>query len=391
MPLLFLSLPSLLILLELHHRIRPSSPLKLNTHSWRVNNYSNKLTITGLLEIVNPHKYMEVMVPEVKITSTLFSQEDLSTLKIQAKVFRKHRGEKLRTNNYWMNYIVKGHKRDNAEIEIKASLPVNRELTDILNTLWIEIYWINYGPFGYLSRREGILVPLKHPDLSFGKTAHWSTGNGFKMLPVRTHLLGPLDDPLTVLKHYAGHLIQPGDILTIGETPLAIIQGRFHHPTRVKISLLARLLCRFFHPTSSLATACGLQTLIDNVGPARVFLAWLIGTLLKFLGISGGFYYLGGNEARLIDDVTGTTPPYDQTIVLGPENGRQLCYELAKRLNVDVAIVDVNDIGRVKILASSPKCNNKLLKKALKRNPAGNANQHTPIVLIRPTLSFSKI
>ena len=81
--------------------------------------------------------------------------------------------------------------------------------------------------------------------------------------------------------------------------------------------MVARLACRVFHPTSSLATACGMQTLIDLVGPTRVLAAWLGGLLMKLVGIPGGFYRLAGDQACLIDDITGTTPPYDQTIVLG--------------------------------------------------------------------------
>jgi hypothetical protein len=124
------------------------------------------------------------------------------------------------------------------------------------------------------------------------------------------------------------------------------MQGRYHHPSTVEPSALARLLCRVFHPTSSLATACGLQSLIDLVGPARVLCAWLVGMALKLVGSKGWFYRLAGDQARLIDDITGTTPPYDQTIVLGPERPAELCRALAAQLGVAVAVVDVNDLGR---------------------------------------------
>ena len=204
------------------------------------------------------------------------------------------------------------------------------------------------------------------------------------MLPIKTHLLGTQDNTIEVLRHYATALLQPGDVLTIGETPVAVMQGRYHHPSTVEPSWLARLLCRVFHPTSSLATACGLQTLIDLVGPTRVLLAWSIGLMLKLLGIKGGFYRLAGEQARLIDDITGTTPPYDQTIVLGPQAPQQLCEQAAAELGVAVAIVDVNDLGRVKVLAASQGCDEDLLQRALRPNPAGNANEGTPLVLVRP-------
>jgi len=164
------------------------------------------------------------------------------------------------------------------------------------------------------------------------------------------------------------------------------MQGRYRHPSEVEPGLVARLACRVFHPTSSLATACGMQTLIDLVGPTRVMSAWVGGLLLKLVGIPGGFYRLAGDQARLIDDLTGTTPPYDQTIVLGPEGSQVFCDEASTVLGVAVAIVDVNDLGRVKVLASSPGCDENLLLRALKPNPAGNANQRTPLVLVRPNL-----
>ena len=55
-------------------------------------------------------------------------------------------------------------------------------------------------------------------------------------------------------------LLQPGDVLTIGETPLAVIQGRYRTASWNLARCKVGLPC--FHPTSSLATACGMQALI---------------------------------------------------------------------------------------------------------------------------------
>ena len=96
----------------------------------------------------------------------------------------------------------------------------------------------------------------------------------------------------------AAHLIKPGDVLTIGETPVAVIQGRYRHPSEVEPGMVARLACRVFHPTSSLASGCGMQTLVDLVGPTRVVVALLGGLLLKLIGVQGGFYRLAGDQAR---------------------------------------------------------------------------------------------
>ena len=275
--------------------------------------------------------------------------------------------------------IKSTHAQIRVSIETDPQDPLN-----LLDTLWLEINWVNYGPFGRLWHRDGLLIPLQQPNPQSKNQASWRAGEHCRVLPLRTHLLGVLDEPLQVLKTYAAHHLQQGDVLTIGETPLAVMQGRYHHPATVQPSALSRLLCRAFHPTSSLATACGLQSLIDESGPARVLNAWLWGTLLKLVGLKGWFYRLAGEQARLIDDITGTTPPYDQTIVLGPDQPQRFCEQAATALGVSVAVVDVNDLGRVKVLAASRGCDVELLQRALRPNPAGNADERTPLVVVRP-------
>ena len=303
---------------------------------------------------------------------------------MSARIEALHPDEESRPDGYWAAYIVKGRKSTSARLHISLAGSPGQPLNQLLDTLWMEILWINYGPFGRLERRDGVLIPLQKPSPQTAASAKWREGDRCRVLPVGTHLLGVLDEPEAVLRRYAGELVQPGDVLTIGETPLAVMQGRYHHPATVQPSGLARLLCRVFHPTSSLATACGLQSLIDVVGPARVLGAWLVGLALKLVGSKGWFYRLAGDQARLIDDITGTTPPYDQTIVLGPHQPAAFCAAMARSLGVAVAVVDVNDLGRVKVLASSPGCDEALLERALRPNPAGNANERTPLVLVRP-------
>ncbi|MCP9821416.1 F420-0:Gamma-glutamyl ligase [Cyanobium sp. L1E-Cus] len=374
-----------LVVLELRHRLRPASPLRLRAEDFRVEASSAGLTVSVMVTIHNPHHRMEVMVPEIELRPTLLGRGDLAGVTVSSRIEALHPDEESRPDGYWAAYIVKGRKSTSARIQISLNGAPGQSLDQLLDTLWLEILWVNYGPFGRLHRRDGVLLPLQMPAPLAAVDARWRDGDRCRVLPVGTHLLGVLDDPEAVLRRYAGELIQPGDVLTIGETPLAVMQGRYHHPATVQPSALARLLCRGFHPTSSLATACGLQSLIDVVGPAQVLGAWLIGLALKLVGSKGWFYRLAGDQARLIDDITGTTPPYDQTIVLGPLQPAAFCAAMARSLGVAVAVVDVNDLGRVKVLASSPGCDEALLERALRPNPAGNANERTPLVLVRPS------
>ena len=372
-----------LLILELRHRLRPASPLQLRTGPFVVTPQPQGLVVEGTITIRNPHRRMEVFVPEFAINTTLLGQADLDGVSVRSRITADHPDAAARPDGYWAAYIVKGHKSTQARIRVTIETG-QRDPLGLLDTLWLEFNWVNYGPFGRLWRRDGVLIPLLPSAAPGTSQSAWRAGDNCRVLPLKTHLLGVLDDPLEVLKTYGGPHLQRGDVLTIGETPLAVMQGRYHHPSTVQPSALARLLCRVFHPTSSLATACGLQSLIDLVGPARVLNAWLVGTLLKAVGLKGWFYRLAGEQARLIDDVTGTTPPYDQTIVLGPLQPQHFCDQTAAARGLGVAVVDVNDLGRVKVLAASQGCDLTLLQRALRPNPAGNADERTPLVLIRP-------
>ena len=381
--LIALLLGLILLWLELRHRLRPASPLQLKAGPFQVESSNQGFSVVGEITISNPHPRMEVFVPEISLKPILLGNGDLRDLEVKTQIVALHPDEDSRADHYWAAYIVKGRKSTRARLEISITAAPGLSVERLIDTLWLEVHWVNYGPFGRLHRRDGLLVPLRKPQPINANTAVWREGDRSQVLPIGTHLLGVLDEPQEVLRRYAGHLWQKGDVLTIGETPLAVMQGQYIHPSNLEPSTLARLLCRVFHPTSSLATACGMQSLIDREGPARILGAWLIGTGLKSLGFKGWFYRLAGDQARLIDDITGTTPPYDQTLVMGPQDPGQFCHRMADALGVAVAVVDVNDLGRVKVLAASQGCDLALLQRALRPNPAGNANERTPLVLVR--------
>jgi len=363
------------VLIELNHRFRIDSPLRIKPKEFKKYILDNKRKYIALVEISNIHKRMEVMIPFFKVNPKFIgiSQADLISVKTSIKPL--HPDEEHQKNDYWYAYIVKSKKSTFVEIEIEYE--IKNTATDNLKCLWLDIEWVNYGPFGFYTRFDGFVLPnfLNQPQ---GKH---STNKCVE--PIKTHILGTLDDPINILKSYIPDDYLPSDILTIGESPLAIMQGEYIDYRTIFVSPVARLLCNGFHSTSSLATACGMQALINISGPTRLIMSWLVGGLCKIFRIKGVFYRLAGEQARLIDDITGTTPPYDKSIVLGPKDTQSFCIKAAKELQVNVAVVDVNDLGRVKILSSSNINYNETIKKALTTNPAGNANQLTPIVLIR--------
>ena len=374
----------ILIVIELNHRLIPRSPLILKPKNCNVVKSKNNINVNCELTIDNPHKRTEVMIPSFLIKLIPIGNKNNNKLKISNQCIPNNIQKESIHDDYWTAFIVKSQSNTtlNLNIDIINEISAVNEIE--LEAIWVEINWVNYGPFGRLNCLDGFVIPINELKTNFSNTLWESVDKTIDVLPIKTHILGRLDHPYDLLKKYCKEFIQYGDILTIGETPLAIMQGRYIFPSTLKVNFIARILCKGFHPTSSLATACGMQSLINLVGPSRLIFSFLIGGLLKIFGVKGMFYRLAGSQARLIDDITGTTPPYDQTIVLGPINAELFCKQASEELGVSVAVVDVNDLGKVKILASSPGCDRITLKKALISNPAGNANEHTPIVLIRP-------
>ncbi|WAL62074.1 F420-0:Gamma-glutamyl ligase [Thermocoleostomius sinensis A174] len=369
-----------LLVVEVQFRRRPGNKLELTAGDWDITTYDpDRYFIEGELELINYTKRFEIMVPELWADVKLLSKESLEDITAKVWVTPQHADADARADGYWFAYIVK-----RKPTRLRVSVDIRGKDLSSLQSAWIRVHYVTYGPQGRIPKLRHVIVPLKFPTVE--DSHRWRPATNADVLPIRTHLLTHLDDPVEIVKRYVLPHAQAGDVITIGETPVALMQGRFRHPTDVRPGWLARRLCYYFMPTSSLATACGMQTLIDIVGPWRVLSAFLLGALAKkFLGKPGLFYVLAGEQARLIDDVTGTLPPYDQFIVLGPENPQQVVNQIYQATGLGAAIVDVNDLKAVKILAATPEISLKSLEQALVTNPAGNADEQTPLVLIRPT------
>ncbi|MEM9137215.1 MAG: F420-0:Gamma-glutamyl ligase [Cyanobacteria bacterium P01_F01_bin.42] len=365
--------------LEIPYRRGRGNTLELPPADWNlVVQDPNHYRLVGEQVFKNPLGNLEVMIPELEAKVQLLSKGGVDGIETKVKIVPKHPDESARQDDYWFAYIVKTNKQTRVQITVDITGP---NLQD-LKAAWIKLNYISYGPSGRLPKTKHAVVPLKFPNPEH--IPAWKSTPKADILPVPTHLLNPQDDYIEVVKQYVLPHSQPGDIVSIGETPIAIMQGRWRHPSDIKPGWVATRICYFFLPTSSLATACGMQALIDVHGAARVFFAFLGGSLAKIFRVSGMFYRLAGEQARLIDDVTGTLPPFDQFIVLGPDSPETVVENIKIATGLEAAIVDVNDLKRVKTLAASSDTPLAVLESALRDNPAGNADEQTPVVLIRP-------
>lgn len=372
-----------LLALEVQYRRRPGNNLAMTLGNWELEVYEPQhYLLVGELELVNRTHRLEIMVPEVKATVTLLSGSSLEGVTHTTRIIPHHPDATARPDDYWFGYIVKVGKKTGLQVQVD----IRGADLSALRVAWVQVQYMTYGPQGCIPKMRHVIVPLRFPNPE-DSAKNWRPATNSDVLPIRTHLLSHLDNPVNVVKRYVVPHAQPGDVVAIGETPVAVMQGRFRHPSEIQPGWVAKRLCYLFLPTSSLATACGMQSLVDIVGPGRVLLAFLMGSIAKILGKPGVFYQLAGEQARLIDDVTGTLPPYDQFIVLGPEHPQQIVDQIQKETGLAAAIVDVNDLKAVKILAASAEVSTRFLEQALIRNPAGNADEQTPVVLIRPVNS----
>lgn len=365
--------------LEWTHRRRQGNALEALPGNWQLERQEPQhYQLVGEQSFLNPTHTLEVMIPELSAEVTLLSKGSLDEIQHTVKIVPKHADAEPRSDGYWFAYIVKSGYQTAAQICLDITGP---NLTE-LKAAWIRIHYITYGPKGRIHQTHHEVVPLRFPDPQ--QPMAWRQVSGGQVLPVPTHLLTQLDTCPEIVQRYVSPHAQKGDIVTIGETPVAIMQGRLFHPSTIQPGWVATRLAYFFLPTSSLATACGLQTLVNIEGPVRVFLAFVVGAIAKVFGQAGMFYRLAGEQARLIDDVTGTLPPFDQFIVLGPDDPQAVVNQIQAETGLAAAIVDVNDLKRVKILAATQAAPLSLIEEALRNNPAGNADEQTPVVLIRP-------
>jgi len=116
---------------------------------------------------------------------------------------------------------------------------------------------------------------------------------------------------------------------------------------------------------------------------ARVTKLWTQTVAAPILSSALFIIVFGLSLGERIREIGGV--PYDQFIVLGPDRPQQVVDQIERETGILAAIVDVNDLRAVKVLAGSPAIPAGLLEQALLSNPAGNADEQTPIVLIRPS------
>lgn len=212
-------------------------------------------------------------------------------------------------------------------------------------------------------------------------------GQRFERIPVPTRILTPEDSIADMIRTYALPLMQPGDICTISESPLAITQGRAVPVSQIKVSLLAKVLSHFVAKVPygiGLGSPTSMQCAIEETGSARIIIAAAAGALGKVIKRKGLFYEVAGMQAALVDAATTSpVPPYNETVIKGPKDPQKVTEELAAEFGYDFAVMDINDIGGSWMIGGSKGVNKHFIELVMKDNPQGQGDELTPFCIVR--------
>ncbi len=210
---------------------------------------------------------------------------------------------------------------------------------------------------------------------------------GFRRLLIKTELITDRFNIEKIIKTYVGEILEKNDILIIAESVLAITQGRAIPVDQINPGILARLLWRFVTKNPKgigLRSATSMQCAIDETGSIKIIAASFIGGLSKIFNKSGFFYRIAGVQAATIDAAyTSPVKPYDKCVVKGPLNPDGVSEIISKIYDIDVAIMDINDIGGSWVLGANRKVDREMLSVIMLDNPMGQGKQMTPLCILR--------
>jgi hypothetical protein len=207
-------------------------------------------------------------------------------------------------------------------------------------------------------------------------------GASLVAIPVRPRLVRGGDDIASIVADAVRGIAHPGDAVAVSETAVAIAQKRMIAAETIRPSRLAYALSRRAGALATVNQPESLQLVIDDAGAWRVMLAALTHVAGRLLRVRGLFYRVLGGSISAIDGYTGTLPPFERTIVLGPKDPALVASAIAAATGAHAAIVDANDLGVAKVLGASAGVVPERIEAALVANPHGNGDEQTPIVVL---------
>jgi hypothetical protein len=222
-------------------------------------------------------------------------------------------------------------------------------------------------------------------------------GITYERYAIKTRFVNIGDDYIEFMREFALPHMQEGDFISISEKIIALCQKRIVYRKDIHPGFWAKLLCKFVRVTPAgpgAGTPYKMQLIIMLCGLPRVLLAAFCSAVTKLFGKRGVFYKVCGHDVDGIDGLIDYDISYEEYVdygILNPENPNGVCQEIYDQLGIPCMIVDACDLS-VSVLGKSKglNLNDQTLAEIVRDNPAGQGDQCTPIILVRPVKEDNK-
>lgn len=209
--------------------------------------------------------------------------------------------------------------------------------------------------------------------------------------PVRTHVIMKEDVLEDVLDKYVAGYLTDGDTVFVSEKIVAITQGRAFRVDEIKVSRLARFLCKFVYKPDygiGIGAPATMELCVREVGRVKILFAAACSAVGKLFGKRGVFYKICGMKARAIDGPCDyTIPPYNNYAKMAPDKPHEVAERLSGYISrngrIDVVIIDANDIAATVLGKSRKDLPDAFGEKVFGDNPLDQSAQQTPLAIIR--------
>lgn len=216
-------------------------------------------------------------------------------------------------------------------------------------------------------------------------------GVTYERYAIETRFVNIGDDYIAFMREFALPHMQEGDFISISEKIIALCQKRIVYRKDIHPGFWAKLLCKFVRVTPAgpgAGTPYKMQLIIMLCGLPRVLFAAACSAVTKLFGKKGVFYKVCGHDVDGIDGLIDYDISYKEYVdygILNPENSTGVCNEIQQALGIPCMIVDACDLS-VSVLGKSDDMtlSDETLAEIVRDNPAGQGDQCTPIILVRP-------
>ncbi len=212
-------------------------------------------------------------------------------------------------------------------------------------------------------------------------------GIAYRRLPIKTHIITDRDRIEDVCDEYTRGILKEDDVLFVSEKCVACTQKRAIPMQEIHPRPLAKFLCKFVYKSPygiGLSIPETMEMALQECGTIKILNAAFFSALGKMFGKRGVFYQIAGSDARSIDGPCPCTiPPYNNYVVLAPNDPDQVAARISQRIGHKACIVDINDIDGVILGISDSSMDRAHYARILRDNPLGQSGQQTPMGIIR--------